>query len=88
MKSPYHLIRLVEQVRGYNVYGFERTVYTIVVMTRLPREERLRFSYCMSNMSPVNEFGAQIELYPHRLVFFGPGSVNSRHRSGYARGWD
>ena len=74
----YHLIGLVEQVRGYTAYRFERTVYTIVVLTTLPRDESLQFSYAVSNMSPVNEQGAQVELYPHRLVFLGPRSVNAQ----------
>ena len=74
----YHLIGLVEQVRGYTAYRFERTVYTIVVLTTLPRDESLQFSYAVSNMSPVNEQGAQVELYPHRLVFLGPRRVNAQ----------
>lgn len=74
----YHLIALAEQVRGFSAYRFERNVYTIVVLTRLPREADLQFSHAVSNMSPVNEFGKQIELYPHRLVFLGPRSVNAQ----------
>ena len=50
----YHLIGLVEQVRSFNFYRFERTVYTIVVLTRLPREERLHFSYCANKVSSIN----------------------------------
>ncbi|MCE7981203.1 MAG: hypothetical protein DYG89_08440 [Caldilinea sp. CFX5] len=74
----YHLIGLAEQVRGYSVYRFNRNVYTIVVLTRMPNEKHLQFSYAVSNMSPVNEMGTQIELYPHRLVFLGPRSVNEK----------
>ena len=74
----YHIIGLAEQVRGYTAYRFNRNVYTIVVLTRMPQEKHLQFSYAVSNMSPVNEKGTQIELYPHRLVFLGPRSVNEQ----------
>jgi predicted transposase/invertase (TIGR01784 family) len=74
----YHIIGLAEQVRGYTAYRFNRNVYTIVVLTRQPQKEELQFSYAVSNMSPVNEAGTQIELYPHRLVFLGPRSVNAK----------
>lgn len=72
----YHLIALAEQVRGFYAYRFERTVYTIVVLTSRPQPKHLRFSYAVSNMSPVDEFGTQIDLYPHRLIFLSPKSVN------------
>ena len=65
-------------MRGYTACRFDRNVYTIVVLTMLPRDERLQFSYAVSNMSPVNEEGRQVELYPHRLVFLGPRTVNAQ----------
>lgn len=74
----YHLIGLVEQVSSYYSYRFERAVYTIVVLTSQPQEKHLQFSYAVSNMSPTNEQGKQIEIYPHRLVFLGPRSVNAQ----------
>jgi len=74
----YHLIGLVEQVRGYAAYRFARQVYTIVVLTTVPQDKQLQFSYAVSNMNPINEFGQQIELYPHRLVFLGPRLVNAQ----------
>jgi predicted transposase/invertase (TIGR01784 family) len=74
----YHLIGLVEQVSSYYSYRFERAVYTIVVLTSQPQKTHLQFSYAISNMSPINEKGKQIEIYPHRLVFLGPRSVNEQ----------
>lgn len=74
----YHLIGLVEQVSSYYSYQFERAVYTIVVLTSQPQEKHLQFSYAVSNMNPTNEQGKQIEVYPHRLIFLGPRSVNEQ----------
>ena len=74
----YHLMGLAEQVRSYYSYRFERSVYTIVVLTSLPQDKQLQFSYAVSNMSPVNEQGTQIQIYPHRLVFLGPRALNDQ----------
>ena len=82
----YHLIALAEQVRNYYSYRFEQTVYTIVVLTRQPKPEHLRFSHAISNMNPVDEFGTKHELYPHRLIFLNPKSVNEQTPSR-ARPW-
>jgi len=40
----YHLISMVEQVRGFQEYAFDRTVYTIVVLTSIPRDDTIDFS--------------------------------------------
>jgi hypothetical protein len=72
----YHLISLVEQVRGSDEYGFERTVYTIVVLTSVPRDGSVNFSCAISDMSPVDEWGNKVLVYPHRLVFLSPRQVN------------
>ena len=41
-------------MRSFNFYRFERIVYTIVVLTRLSREEQLHFSYCANKVSSIN----------------------------------
>lgn len=72
----YHLISLVEQVRSSDEYGFARTVYTIVVLTSVPRNKSVNFSCAVSNFSPVDERGQVVNIYPHRLVFLVPRLVN------------
>ncbi len=72
----YHLIRLVEQVGGYQEYAFERTVYTIVLLTSTPRDGSVNFSCAVSDMNPVDEHGKTLPVYPHRLVFLCPRLVN------------
>jgi len=72
----YHLISLVEQVRGFDEYGFDRTVYTIIVLTSVPRDGSINFSCAISDMSPVDEWGNKVPVYPHRLVFLSPRQVN------------
>jgi hypothetical protein len=74
----YHLISLVEQVRSFDEYGFERTVYTIVVLTSVPRDGSVNFSCAISDMDPIDEWGNKIRLYPHRLVFLSPRQVNEQ----------
>jgi predicted transposase/invertase (TIGR01784 family) len=74
----YHLISLVEQVGGFQAYGFERTVYTIVVLTSVPRDGSMNFSCAISDMSPVTEQGETLDVYPHRLLFLCPRQVNDK----------
>jgi len=74
----YHLISLAEQVRSFNEYQFERTVYTIVVLTSVPRDKSVTFSCAISDMSPIDEFGNRVEVYPHRLIFLTPRLINEQ----------
>lgn len=73
----YHLISLVEEVKGFKAYGFDRTVYTIVVLTSTPRDGSINFSCAVSDMSPVTERGQKVDIYPHRLVFLAPRQANA-----------
>lgn len=72
----YHLISMVEQVGGYQEYAFDRTVYTIVLLTSTPRDGSVNFSCAVSDMNPIDENGKLVNVYPHRLVFLCPRLVN------------
>jgi len=72
----YHLISLVEQVGGFKEYCFDRTVYTIVVLTSTPRDGSINFSCAISDMNPVDEHGQSHDIYPHRLLFLCPRLIN------------
>ncbi|MCK5717837.1 MAG: PD-(D/E)XK nuclease family transposase [Thiomargarita sp.] len=75
----YHLISMVEQVGGYKEYCFDRTVYTIVVLTSTPRDGTINFSGAISDMNPVSiDDGEIIDIYPHRLIFLCPRKVNEK----------
>ena len=78
----YHLISLAEQVKGYDVYRFDRTVYTIVVLTSVPRNQSVDFSVAVSDMNPISEFDRKVEIYPHRLIFLTPRLVSDRTPKG------
>jgi predicted transposase/invertase (TIGR01784 family) len=82
----YHLISLAEQVGGFEEYGFDRTVYTIVVLTSVPRDGSVNFSCAISDMNPVDEWGNKVPVYPHRLVFLSPRKVNEKTPSA-VRKW-
>lgn len=74
----YHLISLAEQVKGYKAYGFDRAVYTIVVLTSVPQNGSVNFSVAVSDMNPITELGETVSIYPHRLVFLTPRLVNDQ----------
>jgi len=70
----YHIIGLAEQVRSHADYQFDKIVYTMVVLTGSSRRQEnvINFSYAMSNMDPINEFGDRLLVYPHKLIFLNP----------------
>ena len=74
----YHLVGVVEQAANHADYRVMRDVYTLVVLTTEPREKHLRFSVAVSDMDPVNEQGARLGVYRHRLVFLNPKVINDK----------
>ena len=78
----YHLINLVEQVKNSKAYQFDRTVYTIVVLTSPYSESEIDFSVAITDFNPVNEFNRKVDVYPHQLVFVVPRMVNEQTPSG------
>ncbi|MCP4699260.1 MAG: hypothetical protein GY862_20790, partial [Gammaproteobacteria bacterium] len=74
----YHLISLAEQAGSFREYNFDRTVYTIVILTSTPDDGSVDFSCAVSDMSPVDEHGKTVSAYPHRLVFLCPRLVNEK----------
>ncbi|HEU4410014.1 MAG TPA: hypothetical protein VFS43_32465 [Polyangiaceae bacterium] len=69
----YHLIGQAEQIQSADDYRFRRTVYTIVVLTRLPSAPALRFDVAAHDGDLCTLEGAKLGVYGHRLVF-----VNAR----------
>ena len=53
----YHIISMAEQVSSYIDYTLERTVYTIVVLTSVPRDKTIDFSMGIVDMDIKNEEG-------------------------------
>lgn len=69
----YHLIGQCEQIQGADEYRFRRTVYTLVVLTRWPKDPALRFDVAYQNSDLQRLDGQPLNVYGHRLVF-----VNAR----------
>jgi hypothetical protein len=69
----YHLIGQVEQVQGSDTYRFQRRVYTVVVLTRLPTKEELKFDVGVLSSKLSTLDGKELKDFGHRLVF-----VNAR----------
>ncbi|MEZ4314185.1 MAG: hypothetical protein R3F14_39700 [Polyangiaceae bacterium] len=71
----YHLIAQIQQVASSKDYAIGRTVYTIVVLTRLPNEERLRFDMASQSSDLVTHDGRALGLFQHRIVRQFQGGV-------------
>ena len=77
-----HLINLVEQVKNSKAYQFDRTVYTIVVLTSPYSENEIDFSVTITDFNPINEFNRKVDVYPHQLVFVVPRMLNDKTPTG------
>jgi predicted transposase/invertase (TIGR01784 family) len=71
----YHLVSQIEQVTSSRNYNIDRTVYTIVVLTRLPTERHLRFDVASQSSDLVTLDGRQLGLFKHRIVFVNPRAI-------------
>lgn len=71
----YHLIAQIEQVTTSKSYEPERTVYTIVILTRLPEDENLRFDVASQSSDIVTHDGRPLGLFKHRIVFVNPRAL-------------
>jgi predicted transposase/invertase (TIGR01784 family) len=69
----YHLVGQAEQIQSADDYRFRRTVYTIVVLTRLPSTPSLQFDVAVHDSDLRDLQGTKLGVYGHRLVF-----VNAR----------
>ncbi len=81
----YHAVGIVEQATGQGTYACGRTVYTVVVLTTEPRDEKVRFSVAVSDMDPITEQGRNLGVYRHRLVFLNPRVINDKTPPGVRR---
>ena len=72
----YHLIAQIEQVTSSRNYAIGKTVYTIVVLTRLPDEENLRFDMASQSSDLITHDGRPLGLFKHRIVFVNPRALS------------
>jgi predicted transposase/invertase (TIGR01784 family) len=72
----YHLIAQIEQVRTGHAYTIDKTVYTIVVLTRLPNDKSLRFDVASQTCDLVTHQGRKLGLFDHRMVFINPRAIS------------
>ena len=71
----YHLIGQAEQIQSAENYRFPRTVYTLVVLTRQPKEPSLRFDIAFQNSDLQTIEGRLLVVYQHRLVFINARGI-------------
>ncbi len=65
----YYLAAIVELAKNYKLYKLDRTVYTIVWLTRRVRDPLYQHSLVTTTFQSVAENGDTLSIYPHRLYF-------------------
>ena len=72
----YHLSSIVEQAESHEEYSIPKTVYSIVILTSVPRNNKVTSSLATSDMDLSGELGEKLHIYNHRLVFLNPRLIN------------
>jgi hypothetical protein len=67
----------IEQITSHKSYIAERTVYTIVVLTRLPEDEHLRFKAGSESKDVVTHNGKPLGSFDHCIVFVNPRAITA-----------
>jgi hypothetical protein len=79
-------VSLVEQVKSYEEYSIPKAVYTIVVLTTLPRDKSIFYSAAMSDLDSFvldkDRQGEKLGMYKHKLIFLHPRLVSSKTPEG------
>ncbi|MEM7539020.1 MAG: Rpn family recombination-promoting nuclease/putative transposase [Chloroflexota bacterium] len=74
----YHILGIIQQVGSFEEYEPPKTVYTIVVLTSVPRDGSIKFSLATHLMEILDELGERHLIAPHRLIFVNPRLVNKK----------
>jgi predicted transposase/invertase (TIGR01784 family) len=78
----YHQAAIVELAKSHKAYKLDRTVHTIVWLTRKVREQAYQHSLITTSLSSVTERGEELHLYPHKLYFLNPYYLNDQTPAG------
>jgi len=78
----YHLVSQIELAKNYKFYKLERTVYTIVWLTRKIREQKYQCSLITTSQLSETEKGESLLLYPHKIFFLNPFYLNDKTPKG------
>ena len=82
----YHSLALIEQVPDSWSYRYDRTVYTIAILSSIPRDKSVDFSVGTMDMSILTENDERKLVYPHKLIFLNPRLINKKTPKG-VRAW-
>ncbi len=68
----YYLAAIVELAKSYKTYALDRTVYTIVWLTRRANDPLYQHSLVTTAFHSVTDTGRVLSLFPHTLYFLNP----------------
>lgn len=80
----YHLCGIIEQAKSHKKYIVEKTVYTIVVLTTVPKN--FNASVIATDFNSIDEYGYKHDIYGHKIIFLTPGLVN-KHTPSQFKQW-
>ncbi|MEM7532068.1 MAG: PD-(D/E)XK nuclease family transposase [Chloroflexota bacterium] len=80
----YFLVAIIELVKSHRTYSMDRTVYTIVWLTRQVQDKTYQKSILTNTIETKTHTGEVIKVYPHKLFFLNPHYVDEKTPKGVA----
>ncbi|MEM7535556.1 MAG: PD-(D/E)XK nuclease family transposase [Chloroflexota bacterium] len=80
----YFLIAIIELVKSHKTYKMDRTVYTIVWLTRQTQDKTYQKSILTNTFVTEANTGQKINVYPHKLIFLNPHYIDDKTPKGIA----
>jgi len=78
----YEILGIAEQIIKSADYSISKTVYSIIVLTSLPRDKSIYFSTGIVDFDVLiqdqDKFGQKAGIYEHKLVFLNPKLVSAQ----------
>jgi len=80
----YFVAALAEIPKSYREYRLNRTVHTIVWLTRAVHDKQYQSSVITNTILAESDRGEKFQIYPHKLYFLNPNYVHDKTASGVA----
>ena len=78
----YHITAIADQARSHEDYRAEKSVYTLVILTSLPRDKSIDYSVALvefdAQVQDADRLGKKLGVYKHRMLLLNPKLVSEQ----------
>ena len=78
----YHITAIADQAKSHEDYRTEKSVYTLVVLTSMPRDKSVDYSVAVvefdAQVQDADRLGQKLGVYRHRMLLLNPKLVSEQ----------